>query len=559
LLVKIDMENTPRNSEFTIKLPLLLAIAICIGILVGAKMFGGETRKGDIGSSSAKLREILTYIDRYYVDTANTDELTDYAIKQMLEKLDPHTSFIPAKDMDVMGTHLNRYFEGIGVSFTIFKDTINVEAPVAGGPAEISGVHAGDKIVTINGERVAGANITTRGVYDRLLGKKGTQVTISVARRGQPKLLDFTITRDKIPQYSIDVNYMLDGQTGYIRLSRFGSGAYDETKAALKALLGQGMTQLVLDLRGNGGGYLDRAVNIADEFIPGDQMIVYTDGRVDSHDETYRSKTKGLFEAGPMVVLIDEESASASEILAGALQDNDRALLVGRRTFGKGLVQRPIPLSDGSELRLTISRYFTPSGRSIQKPYEVGKKDQYTNEMGHRLAHGELYVADSNKFDPSLKFKTAKGRHVYGGGGIMPDVFLPLDTSYQTPYLNKLQTEQIMREFALSYVEKNQTELKKSSAARFAAEFEVAENMLAQVNQAAQTAGIEFSPAEYGRSKSFIKLRIKEFIARNLWRDEGWYRVSNQSDPEVTRARRLFEQASRVETGNFTADNLEEK
>ncbi|MCU0450240.1 MAG: S41 family peptidase [Bernardetiaceae bacterium] len=553
------MENLKKNSEFVIKLPLLLAIAICIGILVGAKMFGGETRKGDIGSNSAKLREILTYIDRYYVDTANTDELTDYAIKQMLEKLDPHTSFIPAKDMDIMGTHLNSYFEGIGVSFTLFKDTINIEAPVAGGPAESAGVQAGDKIITINGERVAGTNITTRGVYDRLLGKKGTQVTVSVARRGQPKLLDFTITRDKIPQYSVDVHYLLDAQTGYIRLSRFGSGAYDETKAALKTLLGQGMKQLVLDLRGNGGGYLDRAVNIADEFIPGDQMIVYTDGRVDSHDETYRSKTKGLFEAGPMIVLIDEESASASEILAGALQDNDRALLVGRRTFGKGLVQRPITLSDGSELRLTISRYFTPSGRSIQKPYQMGQKDQYVGEMSHRAAHGELYVADSNKFDPALKFKTAKGRAVYGGGGIMPDIFTPLDTSHYSTYFNKLQAEQVMREFALQYVQNHQAELKKGTAEQFAAKFEVDEAMLERVTQAAQAVGIAFNQAEYQRSKELIKLRIKEFVARNLWREEGWYRVSNQRDPEVAQARQLFGQASRVENGNFTADNLEKK
>jgi len=543
--------STIKNSDFVTKLPILIALAICAGIFVGAKMFGRNDGIGDINGNTNRLREILTYVDRYYVDSANTDELTEYAIKKMLEKLDPHTSYIPAKDMEVMGTYLNSYFEGIGVSFTIVKDTISVESPVAGGPAETVGVRAGDKIVAINGKKVAGIGITTRGVFDLLLGKKGTQVSVGIARRGTTELLAYTITRDKIPQYSIDASYLIDNKTGYLRISRFGQRAHEELKEALKKLQALGMEQLVLDLRGNGGGYLPQAVSIVDEFVPGDKMIVYTDGRVESHDEEYRGKKEGLFEQGAMIVLVDEESASASEIVAGALQDNDRALLIGRRSFGKGLVQRPISLSDGAELRLTISRYYTPSGRSIQKPYELGKGDEYAEDMTHRVSHGELYHADSNKFDLSQEYKTAKGRLVYGGGGIMPDIFVPMDTSYYTSYLSKLLNEQVVREFALDYTNANMADLRKMSAETFAKKFVVTEAMLAQMVVLATRQGIRPEPSQLKQSKAFIALRTKSFIARNLWHDEGWYRVSNQEDEVIAQALKRFGEAKKIETGNF--------
>jgi carboxyl-terminal processing protease len=550
---RAHLMSNPNHPDFVTKLPLMLALAICAGIFVGARMFGKNDTAGDVGGNANRLREVLTYIDRYYVDSANTDELTEYAIKKMLEKLDPHTSFIPAKDMEVVGTHLNSYFEGIGVSFTIFKDTISVESPVVGGPAETAGVRAGDRIVTIDGKNVAGIGITTRKVFDLLLGKKGTKVTIGVARRGKQELLAYTITRDKIPQYSVDASYLIAPKTGYIRLSRFGQRSYEETKTALKKLQEMGMDQLVLDLRGNGGGYLPQAVSIVDEFVPGDKMLVYTDGRVASHDEEYRGKVKGLFEQGPMVVLLDEESASASEIVAGALQDNDRALLVGRRSFGKGLVQRPISLSDGSELRLTISRYYTPSGRCIQKPYELGKSDEYAEDIDRRASHGELYHADSNKFDLSKAYKTSKGRPVYGGGGIMPDIFVAADTSFFTPYLAKLVSEQVIREFALEYTNAHKEELLKMGLKNFVAGFEVTDAMLATLAKLAAERGIAPQPEQLKRSRGYVAQRTRAFMARNLWQDEGWHQVSNQDDPIVSQSLRLFAEAKKIEVGTYAA------
>jgi carboxyl-terminal processing protease len=378
-------------------------------------------------------------------------------------------------------------------------------------------------------------------------------VTIGVARRGNHELLAYTITRDKIPQYSVDASYLINPKTGYVRLSRFGQRSYEETKTAIKKLQEMGMEQLVLDLRGNGGGYLPQAVSIVDEFVPGDKMLVYTDGRVDTHDEEYRGETKGLFEQGAMIVLLDEESASASEIVAGALQDNDRALLVGRRSFGKGLVQRPISLSDGSELRLTISRYYTPSGRCIQKPYEMGKTDEYAEDMDRRASHGELYHADSNKFDKSKAYKTSKGRPVYGGGGIMPDVFVPADTSYFTPYLARLINEQVIREFALEYTNTHKEALVKQGLKSFVNNFEVTDAMLAGLVKLAADRGIKPQPEQLKRSRAYVAQRTRAFIARNLWQDDGWHQVNNQDDAIINQALGLFPEAKKIELGSFAA------
>lgn len=543
--------NEHRYAQVIVRLPVFIALAVCAGIFVGAKMFGTHSGKstGDVVNNVNKIREILSYIDKYYVDSANTSELTDYAIKRMLEKLDPHTVYIPAKDMKIMGNQLKSHFEGIGIQFTILRDTLQVELPIAGGPAEAAGIRAGDKIVYVNGQCIAGIGLTNRMVYEKLLGKKGSKVNIAVVRKGVPDTISYVLTRDRIPQYSLETAYMIDGKTGYMRLSRFGESAYDEFKRALEKLVAQGMQQLIFDLRGNSGGYMDRAVKIADEFIGGDKLLVYTDGRDDNQDEKFYAYRAGLFEKGALIVLINEESASASEIVAGALQDNDRALIVGRRSFGKGLVQRPLTLSDGSELRLTVSRYYTPSGRSIQKPYEEGKIDQYAADYSRRLAKGELFVADSNRFDEKLKYKTARGRTVYGGGGIMPDVFVPADTSYQTPYLNAVLGANLHREFASGYLANYQTIWKSKPIEVFLNQFTVTDNMLQSIIQAAEKEKIKYNDAQWTKSKNYLAMLIKALIARGLYGEEGFYKVINPQDKTLQKALTLFDLARKIEKG----------
>ncbi|WP_448518138.1 S41 family peptidase [Rhodoflexus sp.] len=540
-----------------IRIPIFIALATCAGIFIGAKMFGTQSGKttGDIVVSTNKLREVLNYIDKYYVDSANTNELTDYAIKRMLEKLDPHTTYIPAKDMKIMGNQLKSHFEGIGVQFSILRDTLQVELPIAGGPAETAGIRAGDKIVYVNGERIAGIGISNRMVYEKLLGKKGSKVHLAIVRKGVPDTLSYVVVRDKIPQYSLEAAYMIDQKVGYIKLARFGESAYDEFKSALEQLISKGMTQLVLDLRGNSGGYMDRAVKIADELISDDKLIVYTKGRDSNQNEAFNASKNGLFEKGGLIVLINEESASASEIVAGALQDNDRALLVGRRSFGKGLVQRPIMLSDGSELRLTISRYYTPSGRSIQKPYQEGNLGQYAQDYSRRLANGELFVADSNHFDEKLKYKTSLGRTVYGGGGIMPDVFVPADTSFQTAYLNSILSANLHREFMANYIANYKSQWQSKPVAVFVTQFTITESMLQTIVEAAVKEKIKYSPVEWAKSKNYLGNLLKAMIARGIYGEEGFYRVMNDQDKLLQKALTMFEVAKKIEKGEPVSIN----
>jgi carboxyl-terminal processing protease len=543
------------NNNFYIRLPILLAIAVCAGIFVGAKMFGGNTSsKNDVTTNVTKIREILNYINNDYVDSANIDQLTDHAIKEMLQKLDPHTSYIPTKDMDYLGTQLDGDIEGIGISFQIFHDTLHVESVVIGGPSEQAGLRSGDKIVKVNEESIAGVNLSTRGVFDRLRGKKGSKVKIGVLRKGNQNVLFFNITRAKIPQHSIDVAFMMDNKSGYIKISRFGATVYDEFKTSLEKLLKQGMKQVIIDLRDNGGGYMDRAINMADELIGGDRLIVYTDGKVDRYDEKYKTKTKGVFEQGAVIVLIDEESASASEIMAGALQDNDRALIVGRRSYGKGLVQRPIDLNDGSELRLTISRYYTPSGRSIQKPYVMGELENYAHDYEDRVSHGELFHADSNKLDKSKQYKTVKGRVVYGGGGIMPDYFVAADTSHFSSYLT-MQTastiNEAVREFTLDYANDNKTKLLEMGIRNFVRDFQVSEEMLKKFVKMTNKQSVKYDEKGFTKSKEYLKNNIKAFIGRITWDSEAAFSVWNQQDEIVKKAMTLFGEASKLESGKL--------
>lgn len=538
-----------RNSPNQIKLPLLIALALTAGVLIGANTFSpSTTNPQDTAKSYLKFRDILSYIDRDYVDTVNIEELADYSITKMLEKLDPHTSYIPAKDMAMARSYLEGDFEGIGVEFNIFKDTIYVITPLSGGPSEAAGLLAGDKIIKVDGETVAGTGITNEGVFKRLRGEKGSKVNLSIQRGTNPKLLPFTIQRNKIPTVSVDVSYMVGDKTGYIKVSRFSANTFEEFKQALTSLKKKGMNQLILDLRGNPGGYMDHATRMADEFLAGNKLLVYTDGKGIRYDSKSFARTKGDFENGALIILQDEGSASASEIVAGAIQDNDRGLIVGRRSFGKGLVQMPIPLNDGSELRLTISRYYTPSGRSIQKSYKNGT-DEYAKDMLNRLESGEYFHPDSSLFVDSLKYKTAKGRIVYGGGGIMPDVFVARDTTEFSAYLSQLYNKNVLREYALAYYKDHEKTLKKMSFAQYKKSFQVTDKMLQDMVKLAGKSDVTYKAEEFNRSKNLIRNNLKAFIARSVYGNPGFFPVLHESDEEFQAALKQFGKAQKLAKG----------
>ncbi len=539
-----------RNSLFQVRLPLYIAMALVVGVLIGANTFSPS---GNNPQSTAKgylkFRDILSYIDRDYVDTVDIEELSDYAITKMLEKLDPHTSYIPADELAMARSYLEGDFEGIGVEFNIFKDTIYVITPLSGGPSEAAGIQAGDKIIKVDGKNLAGIGITNEMVFKHLRGEEGTKVNLTILRKGNSKPLTFNLQRNKIPTSSVDVSYMVNANTGYIKVSRFSANTFDEFKQALTNLKKKGMQQLILDLRGNPGGYMDHATRMADEFIAGDKMIVYTDGKGTKYDSKTHARTKGDFENGSLIVLVDEGSASASEIVAGALQDNDRALIVGRRSFGKGLVQMPIPLNDGSELRLTISRYYTPSGRSIQKPYVEGA-EEYEQDMLHRFERGEYFHPDSSLFVDSLKYKTRKGRVVYGGGGIMPDVFVARDTTELSEYLSQLYTKNVIREYTLGYYRDNRKSLEKMSFERFNKSFDVSDKMLQELVKLASEEGVPYNEEQFKRSKNLIRNNLKAFIARSVYGNQGFFPVLHESDEEFQAALKQFTRAQRLAKGN---------
>ena len=543
------MSDTPKNSSFQVRLPLFLSLALAVGVLIGANSFkASPNNSAATAKSYLKFRDILSYIDRDYVDTVDIEALSDYAITQMLEKLDPHTAYIPASEMEMARSYLEGDFEGIGVEFNIFRDTVRVVTPLSGGPSEAVGLQAGDKILKVNGKNIAGIGITNQGVFENLRGAKGTKVQLTIQRKEEPKPLNFVVTRSKIPSVSVDVSYMVNERTGYIKVTRFAANTYAEFKAALLKLKKQGMQNLVLDLRGNPGGYMDRATKMADEFIAGNKKIVYTDGKGSKYDSETYARMKGEFEQGPLVVLLDEGSASASEIVAGALQDNDRALIVGRRSFGKGLVQMPIPLNDGSELRLTISRYYTPSGRSIQKPYIAGGED-YEQDIYNRFQRGEYFHPDSIHFNETLKYKTQNGRVVYGGGGIMPDIFVARDTTELTNYLNQLYAKNLVREYALDYYHDHRKDLEKVPFTRFKASFEVSDKMLQDLVREASALKIPYDDADFNRSRTLLKNNIKAYIARSIYGANGFYPVYHEKDDELKQALQHIDQATHLGKG----------
>lgn len=488
-------------------------------------------------SAEQKLQTFFKYVELAYVDTVDADELAEQAIVGILEELDPHSTYIPLDELQRMNEPLQGKFEGVGIQFNLLKDTITVVSPISGGPSEKLGIISGDKIITINGKTVAGVGFTNQDVMDNLRGEKGTKVNVGIKRGSTDDLIPFEITRDKIPIYSVDAAYMADPTTGYIKLNRFAATSMKEINVAMDSLQGKGMDNLILDLRGNGGGYLNIAIELADQFLKKGQLIVYTEGRSYPKDETFAT-AKGSFEKGKLVVLIDEGSASASEIVSGAVQDWDRALILGRRSFGKGLVQKPFSLPDGSQIRLTISRYYTPSGRSIQKPYEDGL-EAYYNDLNTRYEHGEYTTLDSIHFPDSLKYETKlRGRPVYGGGGIMPDIFIPLDTTKASKYYSDLIRKGALSQFSLTYLDHHRNELKQSypTIESFTKEFNVVDILPEFVAYAADETGIEKNEEEFIQSKSLIETSLKALIARGIYERGAFYQITNQTDETYQRA-----------------------
>ena len=539
-----------KNTIQQIRLPLVLSIGLAAGILIGARFSDQQSGGNEVFKSLQKFKEVLLHVDRMYVDEVDTDELVEGAIKNMLENLDPHTVYIPAKDKVRANEDLQGNFEGIGVEFNIFQDTIVVVTPLSGGPSEAVGVQSGDKIVKIDGKNVAGVGFTNRDVQNHLKGKKGTEVKVSVLRKGKRNLIDFNIIRDKIPQFSVDVSYMINDDIGYIKISRFSATTYDEFKIALNKLKEYGMKQLIIDLQGNPGGYMNHAISIADELLNDKKKIVYTKGKESNYNSDAFAEREGGFEKGEVIVLINEGSASASEILAGALQDNDRALVVGRRSFGKGLVQAPIDLSDGSELRLTISRYYTPSGRSIQKPYDEGM-DDYSKDLMARFDNGEFFHADSIHFNDSLKYQTLKGRTVYGGGGIMPDYFVPLDTVRRSEYLNQLFYNNAVQEYTFTYAEQYKTQLEDMGYENFYLDFSVNDDMLNDLVSIGEKVGVKPDFEDLKKNKGLFQLHVKSQIARKIWDNEGFYPIFNETNEVLQQAVKLFDRAEELDKREF--------
>ena len=512
-----------------------------LSLLVLTTLACGFTHTGwgqkPVQEQGEKFNTLLYYMNRMYVDSVDLDGLVETAIRGMLEELDPHSVYIPSEDLKQADEPLNGKFEGIGVRFNIMKDTIMVVATIAGGPSEKLGIMGGDRIVEVDGEVVAGVGIRNKGVMERLKGPKGTHVEVGIQRGRMDGLLYFDIERDKIPIYSVDAHYMVNNRTGYIKVNRFSKETMSELNSALDELQSEGMKDLVLDLQGNGGGMLNTAIDMGDEFLSGDRLIVYTDGRSFPREDRV-ADTEGRFEKGRLVVLVDESSASASEIVSGAIQDWDRGLIVGRRTFGKGLVQRPVRLPDGSAVRLTVQQYFTPAGRCIQKPYEDGV-DAYRREKYERFEKGELMSLDSLDLPDSLKYSTKiLGRTVYGGGGILPDVFVPIDTSYNSDYFTDLLRRGLFNRAVLEYVDKNRKRLEREYGDReaFIADQPLEKELLDGLIALGEAEDIPFVEEDWNGSLYAIELRLKAILARTLFDTTAFYEVFNPINPVYRRA-----------------------
>lgn len=537
------MNELPRRqSPFY---PLLIALALVAGLFIGRDM--GSVSSGtlsmfhlDRANNTDKISQVIDLIDAQYVDSVKKDSLVDEVLQDLLQRLDPHSYYISAAELRAAQEPLEGSFDGIGVEFAIQYDTVVVISPVEGGPSAALGIRPGDRILQANGQTIAGVGITNDGVMKHLRGPKGSEVVVSILRPGKTKPFDVTIERGKIPIHSVAAALLEDDGTGYIKLVRFAKNTHEEFKEAAGKLREQGMQRLVLDLRGNGGGFLNAAIDLADEFLPAGRAIVYTEGLHSPRQDADATRT-GEYEDIPLAILIDEGSASASEIVAGAVQDNDRGLLVGRRTFGKGLVQEHVPLPDSSAVRITTARYYTPSGRSIQRPY--GEGIDYMEDFEVRASHGELLNKDSIHADTTQVYTTLKGRTVYGGGGVTPDLFVPTDTVGSSSYLTDLFFSGTLTQFTFDVADRERQALlaRYRSSEDFAARFQVGNDLLAELGRYAAKEGLRDRPAEAARSRELIAARIKAGIARNVWGDDGYYRILLDKDPVYSRARKELE------------------
>ena len=538
--------NEQKNIKPIVGLAAVCALAVAIGMWVGVSLAPKkEPTKSENPvreSTVKKFGEILGHIERDYVDDTDLRALSETAICDLLKQLDPHSTYLTAEELVLGNVELQGELEGIGIEFVMLNDTVYIIAPISGGPSEQVGIRAGDKIIKVDDKDFADQGLRQATIIEKLRGAKGTKVKLTVKRNNVEGLLDFTIVRDKIPFCSVDTSYMVDSQVGYIKVSRFTANTFKEFKTAFQRLQKQGMSKLLLDLRGNPGGYMDMAIKLANNLLDQGQLIVYTKGKTNKYNTKYYAKGEDKFDQCPVIVLIDEGTASAAEIVAGALQDNDRALIVGRRSFGKGLVQVPIQLHDDAQLRLTVARYYTPSGRFIQKSYEEGITD-YHADLIARYKQGEYFHADNIQFDDALKHQTSKGRTVYGGGGIMPDYFVPLDVSSHTVYLDQLQAKNILQRYALEYVDLHRDALTAMTYEKYCSQFKVSDLMLKKLIAQADKAEVPYDDKVFRIAKARIKLLLKAYIARNIWREQGFYPIYHQDDAAFQKTLQLFDEA----------------
>ena len=516
-------------------LPILIVFTLIIGFIVGNYFSSNPLGRKLFVSSGNKIDLILNVINQDYVDSVDINTLVEEAIPKIVSELDPHSVYIPAADLEAANEDLEGHFSGIGVQFVLQKDTIMIINVISGGPSERIGLQAGDRIVTINDSLFTGSGISNEKVMKTLRGPKGSIVKVGIKRGGNKTLLDYEITRGDVPLNSVDVAYQIKPGIGFIKVNKFGRNTYNEFIVSISNLLNDGCESFIIDLRGNSGGFLEMAANIANEFLPRERLIVYTEGKASPRSDVVANGT-GTCQKEPLVILTDEWSASASEIVAGAIQDNDRGTIIGRRTYGKGLVQKPIPFSDNSALRLTIARYYTPSGRCIQKNYELGKGNEYEMDLSIRFEHGEFDTADSIKQENNLRYETRLGRTVYGGGGIMPDIFVPRDTAGNSSYFTNLRNQGIIYEYAFQYADRHRELKTKYADYQSFWTYLTNQPILDEVVDFAESKGVRRRPTLIQISKKQIEHLAQAYIIKNLFGDEGFYPVLYTSDPAVKKA-----------------------
>jgi len=527
-----------KASNPFIYLPLILAIALAVGVYLGKQMAVGSSSQlgfeGNNYKEGDKLQQVINFIKSDYVDTVQERIIVEETINEILQNLDPHSYYIPKRQYSQMNDPLEGNFDGIGIEFRIQEDTVVVVRAIGGGPSEKLGIQSGDRIVQVNEDDITGSKISNQKVVKLLKGPKGTEVSVKVQRNGLGELIEFNITRDKIPLHSVDAAFMLNTEVGYVKVIRFARTTYDEFIESVESLKEKGMKRLVLDLRNNSGGYMKSAIDIADEFLEKGKLVVYTKGKA-REQKSFYATSRGQLENLSVAILINEGSASASEILAGALQDNDRGVIIGRRSFGKGLVQEGVQWPDGSAIRLTVARYYTPTGRSIQKPYENGL-DAYNQEAYDRYLNGELISTDSIDFPDSLKYYTEKGKLLFGGGGIMPDVFVPLDTLDISTYFMRLNMQGMFYNYGFLYADQHRDQLEEMySATDFVDRFKIDQLLLEDFYTHATSKGIEFKQKGAAKSTNIIQNRIKAAIGRNIWGDNVFYEIINEEDLVIQR------------------------